>query len=277
MGRQNALFQKITLSLLIGVLVTIFVGSHVYALNIAQGYHVTDTSITPGLAVSASKETSPDNPKVELASRGNIEKFVGIATTIDETLLASPRKDSDVLVANSGEVTAYMSNVNGAIKKGDFLTVSPLGGILMKAGDDDNFVVGSAIEDATSVAETKEIRTNQGTTKSVTIGSQKINLQPHFRQVSLKKDSSALVIFGESITGGKKVSQTQVIVALVLFFIVLAVEGSIIYGAIQSSVSAIGRNPLAKRAVYKQLLQVSWMSLLILTFGFGVIFLTLWI
>lgn len=248
------------------------------ALNIAQGYHTSDSSIGVGMAVSMSNDSTPENPTVELSKRGNLEKFVGIVTTVDETLLSFPERNSNVLVANSGDVTAFMTDISGQVKKGDTLTISPLAGMLMKASDDDTFVVGTAIEDANSTVDTKEIHTDQNNTKTVVVSSQKVNLQPHFRQVLTKKsESSFLVIFGESITGGKSVSQTQVIVALLLFFITLAVEGSIIYGAVQSSISAIGRNPLAKKAVYKQLLQVSWISLLILTFGFGAIALVLWI
>jgi hypothetical protein len=268
--------------LLLALSITVFTGLYISkatALNIAQGYHTSDASIGVGMGVAMSKDSTPDNPKVELSKRANIENFVGIVTTVEDTLLASPQQNSDVLVANSGTVTAFMTDLNGQIKKGDLLTVSPLGGMLMKAGDDDTFVVGTAIEDASSVIETKEVTTDQNNKKTVIVSSQKVDLQPHFRDVIAKKDGTAsfLVIFGESITGGKRVSQTQVIVALILFFIVLAVEGSIIYGAVQSSVGAIGRNPLAKKAVYKQLLQVSWLSLIILTFGFGAIFLVLWI
>lgn len=246
--------------------------------SISQGYLTKDTDLGVGMAVSLSIDSTPDTPVVERSTTGNEDRFVGIVTTIDTSLLSLTGKNSELLVSATGEATAYVSDLNGQVKQGDVVTVSPLAGVLMKAGETDALLVGTAVEDAPETNQiSRQVKTNSGTERTTLISLQKIDVNPRTRQIdSTTTDRAFLVILGESITG-KSVSQVQVISALVVFMIMLIVEGSIIYGAIRTSITAVGRNPLSRGALYKQLLQVSWLALIVLVFGLGAVYIILWI
>lgn len=248
------------------------------ASSISQGYASNDPEISVGMAVSLSIDSTPDIPLVERATLGNADRFVGIVTTIDHSLLSLSGKNTQILVSTSGTASAYVTDLNGAVNQGDELTVSPLAGILMKAGDTDSLLVGAAIENSADTGQiSRQITTDKGEERSVLIWQQRMDINPRTRQIAnTTSDRAFLVLLGESITG-KKVGQTQVIAALVIFMLMLIVEGSIIYGAVRSSITAVGRNPLAKRALFKELLQVSWLAMIVLVFGLVATYLVLWI
>src|SRR5690606_16509610 len=194
-----------------------------------------------------------------------------------ENLVAFSDNPTDVLVATEGEVPVYVSDVNGEVKIGDYVSVSPLRGMLMKSDDNrENRVVGVALQDFNAVStEERQIQTSQGQ-QTHRIGKMRVEIsQSIVVNAITDAQKPALVLVGESLTG-KEVGQIQVLAALVIFAIVLIIEGSIIYGAIHSTVTALGRNPLAKKAVFRQLLQVSWLALVVLVIGFGAIYLIMW-
>jgi hypothetical protein len=57
-----------------------------------------------------------------------------------------------------------------------------------------------------------------------------------------------------------------------IFFFLILVEGAIVYGATSSTIAAVGRNPLAKKIVYRQLFQVALIMLIIFGFGMSAIY-----
>lgn len=249
------------------------------ASGISQGYTTTDQDLRQNMIASLSSESNSDDPLVERASGTNRSKVVGIVTTIDANLLTLTSAGAKVHITTSGEALTYVTDLNGAIKKGDFIAVSPITGVGMKAGDSDIYVVGVALEDFNSeTAESQQVTTTQGSERTVLINRVKLSVEPkELSEAAAKANTTPfLLLFGQSVTG-KNVSQTQVLVAMVLFLLLLIVEGSIIYGAIHSTIVSIGRNPLARTALYRQLLQVSWLSLLVLMFGAGSIYAILWL
>jgi hypothetical protein len=250
----------------------------VTAIGISQGYTTTDKDLQVGMIAALSSESTPDKQIVERGSTGNASKIVGVITTIDANLLTLTSSNAQVHVTTSGEANVYTSDLNGTIKKGDFITASPLKGVAMRAGNEDTHVLGVALEDFNAdKAKTQTVKTNNNSEKTVLVATIQVDVQPRNLASSKQQNKQAsLVILGESLTG-KSVSSTQVIVALIIFFLLLLVEGSIIYGAIFSTITALGRNPLARSAVYKQLLQVAWLTLVILAFGLGSIYAILWI
>lgn len=250
----------------------------VSATGISQGYSTADNDLRQNMIAALSSESSDDKPVVERANSNNRSKVVGIVTTIDANLLTLTNTEAKVHIATSGEALTYVSDLNGTIKKGDFIAVSPITGVGMKGSEADTFVVGVALEDFNSeTAESQQVSTTQGSERTVLINRIKIDVEPRDLGKGAQANSTpVLLLFGQSVTG-KSVTQTQVLVALVIFLLLLIVEGSIIYGAIHSTIVSIGRNPLARRALYKQLLQVSWLALLVLVFGAGAIYAILWL
>jgi hypothetical protein len=249
------------------------------AISISQGFTANDKDLSVGMIAALSSDSTPDNQIVERGSTTNQSKIVGIVTTINSNLLTLTNTSAQVHVTTSGEATVYASDLNGTIKKGDFVTASPLRGVGMRVGDESTTIVGVALQDFPSdKAKTQKVLTSDSSDKTVLVAQMKIDVQPRniSAQQAAAKKGGFLLLFGQSITG-KSVGSVQVVVALVIFFLLLVVEGSIIYGAIHSTIGALGRNPLAKSAVYRQLLQVSWLALAVLAFGLGAIYIILWI
>lgn len=276
----NNKIKRITLLLSLFGLSLALLGATTFAIttSISKGYKTKDTGLVTGMAASLSSESTDQERLVEGATTANADRFVGIITTVDDSLVTFSGGATDVLVSTEGEVSGFVSDLNGEIKTGDFVSLSPLRGILMKSDDNrENRVVAVALQDSADIStDTKEISTSQGS-KTYKIGKLKLEIsQSIVVNATESEKKSGLVLAGESITG-KSVGQAQVLAALVIFAVVLIVEGSIIYGAIHSTVTALGRNPLAKKAVFRQLLQVSWIALVVLVAGFGAIYVILWI
>ena len=230
------------------------------------------------MAASLSEKSTPDNQLIEQANREKKAKFVGIVTTKDANSLTLSDEDSTVFVTISGEITALAADINGSIKKADFLTLSSLNGLVMKADGGETNIIGTALEDfSSSDAKTQLITDESGHRRNVNINALRIEVTP-INDVSEQAATSQkpfLALFGQSITG-KPVSQWQVISALLIFFVVLVVVGAVIYGAIHSTIEALGRNPLAHKVVYRQLLQVLIVVFIILVFGGIAVYAVLW-
>jgi hypothetical protein len=247
------------------------------AISISQGYKTADKGLQTNMIAALGSESSDTNPIVERASESNRSKVVGIVTTLDASLLTLTSSEAKVHVATSGDALTYVADLNGSIKKGDFITISPISGVGMKASDTDTIIVGIALEAFNAdTATPQQVSTTDGSGRTVLLNKIKVSVEPHDRGLDSAKDKPFLVLFGQSVTG-KSVTQTQVMVALLIFFLLLVVEGSIIYGAVHSTIISIGRNPLARSALFKQLLQVSWLAMLVLIFGLGSIYAILWI
>src|SRR5690606_3217148 len=109
------------------------------------------------------------------ASLESVNRIVGIATTVEGSLITISSGQAKVLVESEGQIEAYVSDMNGTINKGDLLVVSPLKGILMKAP-----AAGTtnALGIATATLENYEIYDYQddNETKQTKVGKIKVDL-----------------------------------------------------------------------------------------------------
>lgn len=282
MTKRGIITKGLHVALVAAVLGITLLSSTVFAVTntISQGYKTSDNTIVAGMAVSLKNDETNDR-LVEPTNKNNIQNFVGIVTTIDDNLVSLTNNSTDVLVTTSGEATVFVADINGKVAKGDFVTMSPLNGVLMKALDqstNSKFVVGTALEPFSEArAKSQEVSDAQNSTRSVQVDKVKIEINQMIDTTSPAEEATNfLQVAGQSITG-RPVGQVQVFAAILVLLVVLIVEGSIIYGAVHSTITALGRNPLAKRLVFKQILQVSWLALIVLFFGLGAIYLVLWI
>ncbi len=249
--------------------------------SISRGYKTTDQNIAAGMAVSLSSGNEDTKP-VEATTRQNVKNFVGIITTIDDNIVSLTSDATNVLVTTTGEAPSFVSDINGSVAKGDLLTISPISGVLMKSNRQDTnaFTIGVALEsfDPTQATD-RAINDAQNGQKTVKVDKVNVEIRENLANVTgggKEEDPGLLVAAGESLTG-RRVGQVQVFAAILVLLVIMIVEGSIIYGAVHSTISALGRNPLAKKVVFKQILQVSWLALIVLIFGLGAIYIILWI
>lgn len=266
--------MRIAKILLVGVVLLLTTQARVVALA-AQGYK-SDQPIREGLAVALTETQDNAGAKtVELASASSAARFIGITVKQTDATTTTTTPDSNVFVVGEGEVKAAVSDVNGTVKKGDNLILSPLKGVLIKADPEETNAVAVAIEEQTDANSTTQKVNNRGNTEYETkVSTILVDVKPKAITPTTQRNSF-LILFGESLTG-KEVSALQVILAFIIFLLILIIEGSIIYGSIYSSIIALGRNPLSKSAVYKDLVQVTILALAILAAGIVAIYFILW-
>lgn len=247
------------------------------ATALAKGYSSDDSDLKPGMVVALSQSSTADKPKVERAALDRETKVIGVTTTPDEQLVTVASGENQVFVQTTGEAVVFVSDLNGNVKNGDLLAPSPLLGILMKADESTAPIVGIALQDFDSVpSETQSIDEN-GAKKDVKIARIKINLD-HMaasNQQASATDSS-LERLGRAVVG-KDVGELQVLAAVVIFLIVLVAEGGIIYGAISSAITALGRNPMAKKIIQREMIRVVFIAVVVLGLGVASIYAILWI
>lgn len=242
---------------------------------IARGYNTTDQGLQTGMVAALSLDTATD-PAVERASQDSTDRVVGIATTFDSSLVTVGSSTSKVLVENEGQVDGYVSDINGIVKKGDLLVLSPLKGILMKelSGTSAKAVAIAADSPGSPTAYTYTV---DGKVINTTIAKIKVNLN----HIGVQNNGttvadSPLARLGRAVVG-KEVGEVRVLIAMIIFVIVLIAEGSILYGAISSAVTALGRNPLARKIIRGELFRVVIVAIVVLAVGLGAVYGILWV
>lgn len=238
--------------------------------SIAQGYVSRDGELTTGMAAAYSGDGQ--ETLVVRTNGSNSDKFVGIVTTETSNLVTLKNEQSNVIITTSGEAVAYVSDLNGEIRHGDYLVASPLQGILVKAALDDSFVLATALEDfQAEKANTTTVETVNNESKTTKITAIKINVGPQKIGDTSPKTLSFLQVIGEGIIG-RTINSWQVATVLIIFLLLLVVEGSLMYGAIHGTIIALGRNPMAREAVYRQLFQAVITVAIVFVFGAAIIY-----
>jgi hypothetical protein len=253
--------------------VSFIVPASLYAASVAKGYSTSDQQLQVGMAASLVSS----NGNVERATDKSQDNFVGIVTTKEQNSLVVTGQNQNVYVTTEGQTKALVTDVGGEIKRGDHLSLSPLRGYLMRGQGSDLKSVAIALEDFTVGSSVKlDVTDANDQPRSVQVASVGVEVRrPEFVDVTYSK-RPLLSNFARSLTG-KEVSQWQVAVALIIFFVLLVAIGSVIYSAVHSTIEALGRNPLAKADIYKEFMQVLLISVAILVFGGLMIFALLWL
>jgi hypothetical protein len=255
----------------------LMVGSTATAQALTKGYASNDTQLLPGMVASLSSDAEGSESRVERASVDNADKIVGIATTVNESLVTIASGASQAYVESEGGVGAFVTDVNGAPKKGDLLTISPLKGILMKADEGGaSIILAVADEDFSAESAEKYELTGDGP-QSALIQKIRVNLDRQGAGTRNVADvKSSLDNLGKLITG-REIGAFRVLIALIIFVLVMITEGAILYGTISSAISSVGRNPMAHSIIRRELIRVLAVVSLVLVIGLGAIYGILWI
>lgn len=225
--------------------------------NISHAYK-TKEHVPTGSLVSLEPQATDT---VGLTDPSNASRLVGVAVQDDESLLAVDATNLTTQVANSGTVDALVSTSNGDIAVGDQIGVSPFKGIGMRA-DDGTRIVGLALtsfNNSSKGAVTRELTDKSGKKHQITVGFVRISIAIG-TATSSKAKLNGLQKLAQDIAG-HPVSTTRIVLSAAIAIIALAALITLIYGAIYGSIVAIGRNPLAKLAVFRSLTSVMLMAL----------------
>lgn len=244
--------------------------------------YTTDTPLQRGMIV---RLNAKDSTKVEALKSADITKMEGVIVAANDapvSISAADASKQQVFVATTGRYQVLVSNQNGAIKKDDYITISAVDGVGMKAGGEQSRIIGKAIENfdgQTGVSGKTTLKNAAGASIPVSLGLIGIEIGIAHNPLEQKKQSllpglEYLQRTAEDIAD-KPVAPAQVYLALVIMLIAAFIAGAMLYAGIRSALTAIGRNPLAKGSIYRGLVQVVVSSLIVLIIGLTAVYLVI--
>lgn len=250
----------------------------VLAQNVTQGY-LSDQSLQNGMIV---RLKAGDASKVQALKYNEAKEMLGVVVSSSDApiSLSDPSKKQN-FVAAFGKYDALVSSQNGAIKPGDYVTISSLDGVGMKASKDEELILGKAI----GSFNTKSDVESKVTLTSTSGGKQDVGIRRIMVDISVSRNPS---FAGDSTAGvpqfltkaaqlvtKKPVTALRVYACLAILALSLAVAGAIIYSGVRTGMTAVGRNPLAKSSIMKNLISVTLMALIIVIIGIIAVYLLL--
>lgn len=271
--------RSITKISIIAGLITALSGGFAAAADSLQSFS-SETPVQNGTIVQL---TDAKGGKVGVATKKKSENTYGV--TVDRNKLSITVSDdsikNQVYVATSGTYETLVSNEGGAIKPGDWLTVSSVNGVAMKVADEDVTVLGRAVgsfNGKTNAFGSVELKNDQGQKyKTVTLGKipVTVDIKRNPNQKSTKTNvPKPLERIGQAIAE-KPVGPLRIYLSLAITGISLIAAIAILYSGVRNSLFSIGRNPLSKKSILRALLEIILTSIIILIVGLFAVYLLL--
>jgi hypothetical protein len=276
MGKHKHIFQRFLL--IAGLaLFGICTAGIVHAQNVTQGYQ-SDQPLQQGMIV---RTVSGDTSKVEALPQKDVDDMLGVVISSGDVSvsLTNPEASNQVYVATTGQYEVLVSTQNGPIKQGDYITVSSLSGVGMKAETSQQLVIGKALQafDGTNPETTATLTTDKGK-KDVGLGHVPIEVTVAHNPLYEKEEEAGVPKFlskAAELVTNRPVSAFRIYASLAVFALSVLVAGCILYAGVRSGMTSIGRNPLAKRTIFRSLIQVTLMSLIVFVIGVFAVYLLL--
>jgi hypothetical protein len=244
----------------------------------AQSYSA-DSSVLPGMLVELKSQSQTT---VTPLKASDIRNMLGVVVPVNDapiTLTPQSASAQQALVAASGRYNVLASTQDGPIKAGDYIAISALPGIGMKATNGQAEVVGQAtggFNGTSGVISTTTLKTSLGHSSTIAIGSVPISVR--LGANPLFQSSSNLPGFlsrAATSIANKPVSPVRVYLSIIILLAILFITAAMFYGGVRSSIVAMGRNPLAKKSIIRDLLQTMVGGLIIFVVGMLAVYLIL--
>jgi len=239
--------------------------------NISKSYNISGNIIN-GTIVSTSATQSN---YVVPGTIDNDKRLLGVIVKSNDSLLAIDAGHNTEQVAITGNASTLVSDVNGSINIGDEITVSPFSGIGMKKSDGYR-VVGVAESNFNSKSPgvgDESVKDNNGVTHKINVGYiyMTIDIGSGAGTGAGGNQPNLLQRLVKDITG-HTISTARIIIALVVAILSLIILVTMIFAPIHGGIISVGRNPLAKTAIYKSLVIVLVMALVTVTVASSAIY-----
>lgn len=223
-----------------------------------------------------------DSKVVEPATEKNLENMFGVVVDRNQLLTVTSNESlqNETFVTVSGTYNVLVNDQAGTIKAGDYLTMSSVDGIAMKAGTEEKTVLGRAINGfygSNSLGTTTLKDTSGNTMKTLKLGSipVAINIQHNPNDKTTKSNlPEFLERLGKQIAE-KDVSPIRIYLSLGITIVSILAAIAVLYAGVRNSIISIGRNPMSKKSIGKALTMIILTSLLILIIGLFAVYLLL--
>lgn len=246
----------------------------VFAQAFSSSGYTAERKLPPGMIVS---QVTGDDQLVELANRDNAENLLGVVVESDQSLFQVSSQENNVQVVTNDITEVLVTDSNGTVQTGDYITASNIDGIGIKADEDHDTVVGVARGDF-SDPDVRSVETGEGGTEEIALAPVSIMVQVGDNPVA-GSQSSFLPEFiqgSANALAGEPVAPARIILSLLV--ITSGFIGSLIllYGAVSSTIISIGRNPLSDKSIYSGLLRMISVTfgIILITSGLGYVIIT---
>lgn len=273
-------YERVTAALLFLLFACLpFVSGGIAAAQaVAQSYG-SDTPLDPGMIV----QLDPSNAsRVSPATQNNAARIHGVVVSPNSTpvTLTQNSASRQVYVATSGNYQVLVSDQNGTIRTGDYISISAVAGVGMKANGTQMVVLGKALNDfdgSTNVVGITSVA-DHGHKLALHLGYVAVDISlshnPLYQPTKSAQVNSFLQKFGRSIAD-KEVSLLRIYLSIGILLITALIAGALLYAGVRTGMVALGRNPLARQSIMHSLLQVVLTSLSVLLAGVFAVFLVL--
>jgi len=235
--------------------------TRVYAQNLSNGtaigVSITEKNIKDGAIISA------NDGGYNLTNTPYDPQIFGVISLKPALYLSDATSPGDLPVISVGQVKVLVTTSNGNIKKGDFITSSSMPGIGEKATSN-GFVLGSAEQNFVNKDPKK-------------VGTIIVTLHPHFATLTNDITTNLLNTVNLGFTAA-----TQTPLGVIRYVVSGAITlFSFYFGfrffarASNRGVEAIGRNPLARKAILASVIINSIITIATMLFGVAIAYLIL--
>ncbi len=281
--KQTVTLVRTILGLAVIVGAALAVSIPVFAQNYGgggiQGY-ASDSPLDNGTIVQL---TGKDSNRVKVAGQAELQNMFGVVVDRNQlsVRLSSEALENEVYVAASGTYNTLVSTQGGAIATGDFVTLSAINGIAMKAGTEEKTVFGRAMASFDGKGVTLGTSTLKDTdgnaNKKVTLGSIPVTID--IKSNPNEKSTKALVPeplerIGEAIAE-KEVNPIRIYLSMAITAISIVAAIVVLYSGVRNGMISIGRNPMSKKSIFRALLEIILTSILTLIIGLFAVYLLL--
>lgn len=244
---------------------------------VAQGYSAT-SNLQPGTIVSL----NPTNAnQVEPLNYNSISQMFGVVVLPSQSAitLGQSNDSNQVYVTNFGKHNVLVSNQNGPIKVGGYISISSISGVGMAANTSQKLVLGQAaasFNGTANVVGSEVIKNSLNQSQTVEIGT--IPVVISIEDNPLKSGPVGLPTILEKISKfatNKSVSAYRVYLGALVVLLGTILAITIVYAGVKNGLISIGRNPLAKKIIGAKLFKLVITGIFVLIVSFGAAYLIL--
>ncbi|HET6924530.1 MAG TPA: hypothetical protein VFH39_01720, partial [Candidatus Saccharimonadales bacterium] len=185
--------------------------------QVTQGYG-TSQPLQKGMIV---KLVDKDPTKVEAVTTATVAKMQGVVVAANDAAFAlgNSANAGQVFVATTGHYDVLVSNQNGPIKSGDYITISALAGIGMKDNATAAAVLGratAAFDGSSNVSGTATLKDSTGRQVKVSIGRIPVDINAGHNplQQTGEKSVPGFLRTAAQLVSGKPLNATRIYLGL---------------------------------------------------------------
>lgn len=236
-------------------------------LDLTYTYSITDTEAISG-DIMASSDQGLKRADISYSNRifGILQK--------EPTIVFRSADQNEQPVVRAGIAVVNITNLNGEIKKGDFITSSPIAGKAQK-GTQSGYTIGIALADFDgSSGDSVEFDARQYRLGQIPVA---IKIEytelTNPRSVNRFLDLFNLALFQNLQDSRRSIEVVKYMAALIVFVVSVGLGFFLFAKTIPKSIEAIGRNPLARKSIQFSILMSILLTVVASLIGIGAAFL----